>query len=295
MSPGCRPYRCAADGELDPAAFFKILVLAMAHRNTRTIKDKYQTMAAMMDNIPAIPIKMWNHSIARFSGSLRITPEPDVLRFLLFPRDKADVNGEGKGLVFRGLYYSNPVLMDSGAFVKARDRHRNSRLDVVYDPRLIDVIYLVCDSNRTKIQPCFLSDRSACLRGRHLTFDDVKGIQDEKAFLNDHGAKIQEQARIEYKSAVNDIMVEQRDKNETASTNPHTVLPTTKKEARGKAGKADKVADARVLTDPASGDDKTIQFPIQKKGSKSAGQNPAAVPRPLSAKELALQAIYKKG
>jgi len=285
--------RCEVDGQLDPHAFFKILLLAQGHHNAGLIKKKYQGMEARMDEIPPCPIEMWLHSIKRISGKLRIAPPEQMLQFLLLPRADAEFDPDGKGIVFEKMYYFNKMLLQTGAFVRARETG-TSRVRVVYDPRLVDVIYLIDDANRSKIQPLFLSDRSAFLRNRQLSFDDAKIIITKGEFVfAKHDAKTTP-ARIDYKTEVQAILEDQKYRNMVARGITRSFAPIPKDQGHAIAAKEDNQNGAKVLIDADSANGVIVEFPSQN-GQVTPVEQPSAAPAPvLSARERALQAIYAK-
>jgi len=266
-------YSCEADGKMDPIAFFKILLRIMGYRNLSAIQGKYQGLAPRVDGIPRIPWAMWLHSMKLHS--LKLAPQGDELRYLLLPRDKAVIDGDGHGVVFKDQYYANQVLTDAGVFVHAREVG-SSKIEIAYDPRLVDVIYLINRVEETKIQPLFLSDRSAWLRGKKLSFVDAKHMHEESDYVHALSIVDADRARSELKSDINDIQEDQKDRNKAAKGTVRTFGKMTKKEARAMAGKESSQNSARVLLGKDAKTADIIHYP----GLKN--------PRPLTAKERAM-------
>jgi hypothetical protein len=74
----------------------------------------------------------------------------------LLPTSTASVTE--RGILFEGLYYYNKLADEENWFSTARTEGR-SKVQVSYDPRQVDVIYLHGDRSG-KMTPCFLTERS---------------------------------------------------------------------------------------------------------------------------------------
>ena len=99
---GGKDYRL--DAVLDLDQFTQIVIeCVLYYNNHHELKryDKDRDLAA--DNIPTVPIDLWNWGISNRSGSLRQYPE-ELVRFSLLPVEDATVTLNGIRL--RGLFYT---------------------------------------------------------------------------------------------------------------------------------------------------------------------------------------------
>jgi putative transposase len=118
--------------------FTKIIIEAILAHNRKASPTYPLSINELTEGIQPIPIDLWNHGIQSRSGHLSRYNEEQV-RFALLPRGKAVV--EDKGLKFEGCYYTCEEATRKGWFLRT-DRSHRSKLDISYDPRLVDVIYI---------------------------------------------------------------------------------------------------------------------------------------------------------
>ncbi len=90
------------------------------------------------------------------SGGLRTLPQ-EIVRLNLLPRKTVSVTGSG--IHFEGaLYYTCELALREGWFAQARSRNKR-KVEVSYDPRTLDRIYLRLDGGR-RLEPCYLTPAS---------------------------------------------------------------------------------------------------------------------------------------
>lgn len=157
---GGKDYRL--DAVLDLHQFTRIVIdCALQYNNHHELKyyDKTQDMAA--DDVPAIPIELWDWGIAQRSGQLRAYPE-DRVRFSLLPVDSASVTEHG--IRYDGGYYSCSEAVEQRWFDRARQRGR-WRVAISYDPRCMDDIYLHVSDSPQGFVVCQKTERSRVDRG----------------------------------------------------------------------------------------------------------------------------------
>jgi len=119
--------------------------------------------AMMSDKVSAIPINLWNWGIGHYSGAPRSLPE-DVVRFAVMPTDKATVTG--KGIRFKGLFYSSDKAVDEGWFEKARSKGTWS-VPISYDYRDMASIYVWNEESKV-YDTCTLLDWNSKNAGKCL-------------------------------------------------------------------------------------------------------------------------------
>jgi len=156
---GGKDYRL--DAVLDLEQFTRIVIeCVLYYNNHHELKryDKDRDLAA--DNIPTVPIDLWNWGIANRSGSLRQYPE-ELVRFSLLPVEAATVTLNGIRL--KGLFYTCQRALEERWFDKARQRG-NWKVTVSFDPRNLDEIYLHNPVAPMQFQVCQLTERSRAHR-----------------------------------------------------------------------------------------------------------------------------------
>ena len=156
---GGKDYRL--DAVLDLDQFTQIVIeCVLYYNNYHELKryDKDRDLAA--DNIPTVPIDLWNWGIANRSGSLRQYPE-ELVRFSLLPVEQATVTLNGIRL--RGLFYTCQRALEERWFDRARQRG-NWKVTVSFDPRNLDEIYLHDNVAPMQFQICQLTERSRAHR-----------------------------------------------------------------------------------------------------------------------------------
>ena len=138
----------------------------------------------------------------------------EKIRMNLLPFKKQGASITRNGIIFQKLHYTCDTAEQDNWYVKARDRG-SERVDVVYDPRNTDSIYLVMNE-RQSIVPCRLLDKSktysSCSWYDVLDYFDLLTAEKGAARTSD------EQAIAGYHAQV-DTIVEQA-KQRTAESKP---------------------------------------------------------------------------
>ena len=152
---GATDYRL--DATLDLDQFTSIIIeCALYFNNFHEIKnyDKDHDLAAA--EFAAVPIDLWEWGIANKSGSLRNYPA-DKVKFSLMPTSEATITEFG--IKLKSTYYTCQRAIQEGWFDKARQSGR-TKIEVSYDPRNMDVIYLHDKEAPEGYQSCHLTPRS---------------------------------------------------------------------------------------------------------------------------------------
>jgi len=69
------------------------------------------------DDVPCIPIELWNWGIANRGGTLRSISE-DIVKLALMPSDTAVVTE--KGIKYKDMYYASSNMLKNDVFANAR-------------------------------------------------------------------------------------------------------------------------------------------------------------------------------
>ena len=157
---GGKDYRL--DAVLDLHQFTRIVIDCVLHYNNHHEIKSYDKAPGMgADDVPAVPIELWNWGIAQKSGQLRSYPE-DRVRFSLLPVGSASVTVHG--IYFDGCFYSCAEAVEQRWFDQARQRGR-WRVSISYDPRCLDDIYLHAPDSEQGFIVCAMTERSRVDRG----------------------------------------------------------------------------------------------------------------------------------
>lgn len=160
---GGKDYRL--DAVLDLDQFTQIIIqCVLYYNNQHELKryDKDRDLAA--DNVPAVPIDLWEWGIANRSGSLRQYPE-DLVRFSLLPVEEATVTVNG--VRFQGVFYTCQKTIEERWFDRAR-QNGTWKVKISYDPRNMDEIYLHDNHVSMQYQTCTMTERSRSHRQMSL-------------------------------------------------------------------------------------------------------------------------------
>lgn len=147
---GDRDYRL--DATLTLEEFTKIYINMILHHNN-TLIDKYPIEKEMIaDEVIPIPTKLWSWGIANKKGRLK-TIDIEIFRLNVLPKAKANISRAG--IKFKNLYYSSQKAIEEQWFLKTKVRS----IEVVYDPRNIDYIYILNNDGKSH-EKCYLLEPS---------------------------------------------------------------------------------------------------------------------------------------
>lgn len=147
---GDRDYRL--DATLTLEEFTRIYINLVLSRNNEII-DKYPMEKEMLvDDVLAIPSRLWNWGIENKKGRLR-TVDRKVFRLNILPKGKANVSR--MGIRFKGLYYSSQRALEEQWFIKSKVRS----IEVLYDPRNMNSIYIPYEDGKS-FETCYLLEKS---------------------------------------------------------------------------------------------------------------------------------------
>lgn len=182
--------------------FVAIILLAIIEHNRTPSKEYELSLTELTDEVNPSPIAIWNHNIVSRAGMLTRYPEERV-RLALLPRAQATVSEQG--IAFGGCYYTCPEAIDRGWFVSAR--RRRFKVEVSYDGRLVDTIYVRHSDRsgqRIGVFACTLTARSARFQG--LSFAEVKAYEHFRDSMTPAIDQARIQARADYHAATKPII-----------------------------------------------------------------------------------------
>ncbi|MBS4192854.1 transposase [Bacillus sp. FJAT-49705] len=156
---GDRDYRL--DASLNLGEFTKIVIHLVLQHNQKII-EKYPLEKGMIaSGLIATPINIWEWGIANKKGRLQTITDKNIFRLNLLPKGKARITRAG--IKFKGLFYGSEKAINEQWYAKLK----NKSIDIVYDPRVMDQIYIPHTDGRS-FDVCYLLDTSAQYKGDTL-------------------------------------------------------------------------------------------------------------------------------
>lgn len=175
---------------------FTRVILALVIKHNRTpVADYELSMADLREGFVPTPIAIWNRDIARRSGVLTRYTEEHVRQQLL-PSGSASVTEHG--IEFKGCLYTCDHALARGWFTQARKKRFS--VEVRYDHRLVNNIYLVDPSGSGGLILCQLSTRTEVHRGR--SFAEVEVYKWLRKKLEPEVTQTRLQATADYHATV---------------------------------------------------------------------------------------------
>ena len=130
-----RDYRLDAKWNIEQ--FTECMIrLVLHHNSAHRIRGYDFEQDMVQDNVPPVPLDIWNWGIRNRSGALRARDEKEV-KVALMPQGRGRVTR--RGIVFKNCYYSLDLAMKEDWYVEAKDKTRHVTLS--YDPRDMTQVY----------------------------------------------------------------------------------------------------------------------------------------------------------
>ncbi|QXE01941.1 Mu transposase C-terminal domain-containing protein [Terribacillus sp. DMT04] len=132
---------------------FTSLIITMALHHNQKVIDKYPVEKEMVtEGLVPTPINLWNWGIQNRTGRLR-TIDRNILRLNVLPRGKATISRAG--IKFKNLLYGSQRAIEEHWYLKLKNRS----VEVVYDPRNVEKIYIPHDDGMD-FETCILLEPS---------------------------------------------------------------------------------------------------------------------------------------
>lgn len=162
------------DAQLTVHQFNKlIIILLLDFMHTFEVKQHPLADELISRGIKPTPIEMFRYIMTNYSGVLR-HEDPERLRKQILKKDTGSIH-QRKGIYFNKLYYTCERALEEGWFVVRPGRKRGQHVDVLYDERLVDAIYVRRKDDRDWIK-CRLRDDYARRYGG-MSFVEVALLQ----------------------------------------------------------------------------------------------------------------------
>ena len=163
------------DAKLTIRDFTEIILGAVLYRNQFQVLAKYDRDIDIPATLPLIPLALWNWGLQHRTGRLRSVPE-EALRINLLPRTKVTISN--LGICAFGIYYTSAEIIQQGWLHRTKGSSRPKSLEVAYDPRNANKIYIFPQKNSAHFWVCALSPRSR--EFEDCSFWDVWQVQQEQ-------------------------------------------------------------------------------------------------------------------
>ncbi|ACB83845.1 Mu transposase C-terminal domain-containing protein [Natranaerobius thermophilus] len=200
------------DAKLTLKEIRRIILLSVIDHNWSPIEHYQLSPEMVKDNVRPIPLELWNWGIENQKGCLRKVDRLDF-RLGILPRAKATFS---RGTVtFHKLKYGASELLENYNHMKLTD----TKVDIVYDPRKIDNIYMI----RNDSKPILLNllDQSRGFAG--LSLEEVIEINKKASTLKKSADDERLKNRITLNQEINTIA-----KKATKKTNEESNISTSK-------------------------------------------------------------------
>jgi hypothetical protein len=246
--------------------------------NRKPMETYELSPSEVTDELIPSPIDIWNHNIVSRAGLLPRYAEEHV-RLALLPKGEATVSEAG--IEFGGCLYTCKEAIELGWFVTARKR--KFKLDVSYDGRLVDAIYVHATDKhgrRGDVYACTLTQRSEKYSG--LSFAEVKAYQKFRDMLTPAIAQGRIQTRADYHGAVDPI-------NANALKKLKAAGPKKSRTSRRADIKDDRKAELRKERQEAAILPMLEHASTPDRATKPAAAGPSAVIAPVTGKVVSLQ------
>ncbi|KJS13223.1 MAG: hypothetical protein VR67_05470 [Peptococcaceae bacterium BRH_c8a] len=218
---GERDYRL--DATLNLYEFTALMIELILHHNNRHRMEWYNLDEfAIKEQIQPYPIELWKWGLKNRIGRLR-KESYDIVRLNLMPSGTARVTDMGIKFKMPGIqishaaFYTCEKALKEDWFIQARNKG-SWPIEVSYDPRLVDYIYIRLDRGRG-FEKCRLKDKHSNLMGKRWEdFIDMRErrIQDsQEAYIDDLQAKIDLQDKTD--ATVNKAKKEKQQDNRSKS------------------------------------------------------------------------------
>lgn len=200
-------HRYELDAELSLEAFTKIIILIVLKHNQNHVVTGYDFAPDMPGNLPAIPIELWRWGIKNRTGSLRVFSE-DIVKINLMPVLTGSVSN--RGILFKGLRYTCLEAIKEGWFERV-NYSRPKKVEISFDPRFTDKVYLRPDESMDSYWLCDLADESRRYSG--MSFVEAEQIYNEAKRTEAQAENLSRFLKVDIDQQINAVIQEERKKS----------------------------------------------------------------------------------
>jgi hypothetical protein len=152
---GEKDYRLEAT--LSKSDFVEILLYSIMAHNLQKPMEKYDRGRDIPNDVPSIPIALWNWGLSNRTGKLKAV-DFNVAQIRLLPRHSISVSD--KGVKLWGVVYTCSNLVKSGWLHRTKEVKRPQNLVASYDLGSANQIYVYPDTSSHDYWVCELTTRS---------------------------------------------------------------------------------------------------------------------------------------
>jgi hypothetical protein len=174
---GGKDYRL--DAELTIRQFEEIIVLLISKHNMQVMK-KYDPDQDIPKKLPLTPKDLWNWGIENRSGALK-SFDVEKFKILTLPRIKATVST--LGIKYEKLLYTCSEAFEKGWFLRDKHRTRPKSVEIGFDPRTTNTIYIFPSKGSNDYWVANLTDRSRAYA--NMTFYEARKTIRSRDLLED--------------------------------------------------------------------------------------------------------------
>lgn len=190
----------SAESALTLAEFSRLILLEIIRSNRAAMDGYVLPNAYVLNEMQATPINIWHAEVRDRAGLLRKYSEEEV-RFALLPQAKASVSRDG--IRVGSCYYSAPEAVAKGWFVAAG--RGEFKVDISFDRRLVDEIYIHDDRDSGKFFVAKLLDKCAHQRGK--SFSEIEALDHARKRIAAEGEHLNRQLKSDLHAATDPMIV----------------------------------------------------------------------------------------
>lgn len=204
-------HRYELDAELSLDAFTKIIILIVLKHNQSHVVSGYDFAPDIPENLPAIPIELWRWGIKNRTGSLRIFSE-DLVKINLMPVLTGSVSN--RGIMFKGLRYTCMEALKKGWFERVNNS-RPEKVEISFDPRFTDKVYLRPDQSMENYWSCDLADESRRYSG--MSFAEAGQIYNDAKKTEKQAKNLARLQKVDIDLKIQEVIAKERKKPSSKS------------------------------------------------------------------------------
>jgi hypothetical protein len=200
------------DATLDIHQFTQIIIHAIRFHNSGYLNSYNRSATLIADDVPPIPIKLWEWGIKNRSGRLRTFPE-DIVKLNLLPTARAKLTE--RGIVFKDMRYSCDKALKENWFDTARIQGHED-IEITYDFRNVNYAYIKGPGGRS-FEKCYLLDSED--RYHDKTVYEVDYLHKQEEYMAQRNAGNVQQSRVNFITEVKNIVEQATDMTSQAHDN----------------------------------------------------------------------------
>lgn len=202
---GDKDYRL--DAILDLKEFTSIIIYQIIHHNSSVIQKYPKELRLIEEEVLSTPIALWNWGkINRYCGFVKV--EKDIAKLNILPKARAVITREG--IRFKTLYYSSAEAIEDKWFINGN--HKS--IEIVYDPRILDYIYIPQINGKRYIK-CFLLDKCKSFKG--LSIEEIIFEKELNGEIIEFNRDNQNQLNLDLEVNIKNIIKQAKEKKCTQS------------------------------------------------------------------------------